>query len=586
MRNERRKWSRAATLVVVILLMLMLAVLSKALVNIVTSKALQSRQYQERVSAGFVLKAAILDSQTELSLDPGWNTGFQQKPLGDIPGEYTVSFGPSVNNMASSVAADGPRGEGTVPPFSAELTVSAQVGGTTRAANVVISKTVTELVPYALTASGRVRLQGDVRISGIANLIEPEARPAGVHSNRSDETGTLISWQKLSGGDQAQISGVVSVGSENSGAIDFDSGADVVGGFRLDEPVKPFPEIDILGLVAAKSASPPFIPTIGTTVLGSGEYFSAGDVVLNGDLLLSSGTLYINGDLTVNGTISGRGAVYTTGRTSFKGDSNVVCSNDNGVALFSRGAVELTGYDGSAYLADLAASDSTFETHLDDTQQALAEVKSILASSSPADIVEGGSAHDDLDDARMIIGQDSGGNNAGRMADIVASQPSSSIQSFVHRKLVWLEKIFAGDDNNRYNATTPSSEVVANWREGGGDLAGIMDGAMDELDQDMMATLQGLVGQFDFDKLGISYFQGLIYTNGYIYCANEIHVVGSIWAVDNGSQSSVLVGGEVLEPGDVFLSNNTQLVYNEDYVLNPGGIGVVTPLRRASWIEP
>ncbi len=94
------------------------------------------------------------------------------------------------------------------------------------------------------------------------------------------------------------------------------------------------------------------------------------------------------------------------------------------------------------------------------------------------------------------------------------------------------------------------------------------------------------VNSLTYDRLGSSYFQGLVYTNGFVYSANDVHVVGALIANDDGSQTGEVLAGVQLEPGDIFLTKGASLTYNQEYFSSPegGSAGASGALAVTAWI--
>ncbi len=102
------------------------------------------------------------------------------------------------------------------------------------------------------------------------------------------------------------------------------------------------------------------------------------------------------------------------------------------------------------------------------------------------------------------------------------------------------------------------------------------------LNQQLQVTLRT-----DYDRMGESYFKGLVYSNGAIYAGHEVTIVGALYTEDDKSQGPVVLDGVPLQPGDVHLGKGTRLTYVkamfEDGIPSlgaAGALGVVTWISR------
>ena len=599
---------RGVALMMIMLLMVVLVAMLKAVTQLAHTDSFQARGHYERTLATYAAEAAAQDALEQLANDSSWTAGFHQKQLSDVRAHYTIRFadsgGESVNNIGEAVPADGPRGPGTVPPFTADLVITVQAGSLTKKFEVLAAADgVREevLVAHSLAASGRLRMRGNVQVDGIRTLSSDATSSAGIHSNYSG-TEAAISWEPIDPADEAVIEGQVST---TGAAIDF-APNHTVGSFVTDAPTLDPPPIDIPGEIAAASGAPaPPIVSFGTTTLAGQNYYQGGDLTINGDLELDDGGLYVSGNLTVNGSISGKGAIYVAGQTAFQGDSELLTNNDAGVAVYSRGNIQLTGFRGSEYLDALAASDPVIDNHWSQAKATFNDMQSMMQSESPMDLLDDWRT---LQEMSRSLADPDGPTHAGRENDSVGqllnhvrAQPAGSTRDFLITKLETVREIYGEPNRNpRY--------IVRDWERGNtSDMQGLFRAILSEAngggwgwgcpicnpDQPgntgLMEQMINLTNQISYDRIGSAYFQGLLYTNGSIYAAHEVNIVGSARAHSDGSQVNATVGGVDLAPGDIFLDSGISMTFNEQYqqlqdvALNGPGSGSAT-IR--AWLEP
>ncbi|MBI3928036.1 MAG: hypothetical protein HY319_21010 [Armatimonadetes bacterium] len=593
---------RGVALVIVLLLGLVMITMLKALVIGSRSRTFQTRVQHDRIACLYVTEAGLADALTRLEADPDWVEGFLEKSMPRVDGSYTITFhtgagavgaDESVNNLSNPSPADGFLGPLTVPPQTAELVLKARVGQAERVVAATIGRGESPVYPYAMMSSRNIVLRGDVRIDGIKSNETQEPTPAGIHSNRSDPSPDIITWSGEPG-QRAQISGEVSVSSQELSSIDFGddpSAYSVTGGFSAGAPKKTIPEQDIPTLIAANNSLPaPEVVPLGLTELASGKYFQDGDLVLQGDLELGDATLYVDGDLKVNGSISGTGAVYVGGESHLKGDARVLTTNNNGVALFSQGSVYLQGFDGTEYLEDLASTDPQVSVYLKDIKETMQDLQALFDTRPPAELIDGTSGELAVELRRRVLGddtqsspvwQDRTRNASAKLAAVLQTQPAGPTRDFLLKRLDHFERIF-GDDEEQLR---PPRITVQDWQDGTYRYYGYLDAVLFMRDVTLVPEMTNVIRQLDYDKLGTSHFQGIIYTNGFIHASQEVNVLGAVWVQDNYTQSARVVDGRELFPGDIYLDDGVRLTLNEDYIQTGGGVYGASPLAVRSWIE-
>ncbi len=579
MRNRR-----GAALLTVILATLVLACMVKALVLLGQRGAFQGRRDLGKAQLVSLSEAGVADVQSELAQELDWATGLSKR----MPsGTYTVTFGPtsSVNNMLNkNGSVDGPRGPSTVPPRTADILVVAEADGVKRTVEVLLQKRFMKETPFAMHASGKIRLVGDVRVDGIKNLggANPTIIPAGIHSNLADPNATdIITY--TNGGDadkRGVVTGKVSCVSPNPNALRLENLQSE--GEKRGDSKAPDPPIDIDAEITANRSRPAPVIESGTTTLAPGtKSFHQGNLEINGDLNLDEANLYVSGNLTVNGAITGKGAVYVGGKTAFRGDSKVLANNDQGIALLSKGSVELAGFDGTAYLNGVLGS----SPNLTETRRYLAQMADIAA-----DPVASGGGQTTNGPIRALMQSLNGlrsrftgtTQHVGVLTSLIEElegRPGTDAQKrFMVKKLKTVNGFF-DDFGGGYGRSKQGA-----WLAGG-----LAPGALDEeiantgpgADRVWWEVTRSL-HQMDLNRLGSSYFQGIIYTNGSIHATNEVGVVGAVWARDNGSQTAE--GGR--QPGDIVLENGVKLTMVERYVTGEsGGASTVGYPTVMSWTE-
>jgi len=592
----------------IMLCMFVMLIMIKALVAVVHSRANNSRLYVQRAQAQCLVEAAAARVRHELARDPDWQ-GTVEDSLPEMRGSWSVSFGKgpelSVNNMRSSASADGPRGKKTVPPYTVDLVVRAEVEGAQHNVELLITKK-SLLNPYGLTASGRIRMKGEVRIDGAKSLGGAPSR-AGLRSYLPNEDAEdVVRWRPGAKGGEAVISGDVSTVSKSDKAIDFgpDPAAYSVGAFRPGSPPKPLPDVDILAEIAEHTGEPQdSIKKTGTAVI-KGKVYHDGDLDLNGDLRLKDGTLYVDGDLKVNGSIKGIGAVYVAGQTKFKGDAVIHTDEQKGVALYSHGSVKLSGFDGDAFMAALAKDEPAVGT-------LYGKLNSGLTAGENLD------NRDVRQLSALTVKMASDDGILDQLKGYVKDSKPSGARDFMVEKLKFMETVF--DDGKKGaksvladvdgtealgawigdglgDTTVPGADMILSLFGGGSTVSPYtqtvfamvgMDGPTDTLKKGKIGKklekLMNSASQISFDKIGMSYFRGAVHTNGYLYASNEVSIVGLVWVDDDGTQKPGLTpDGDTIKPGDIHLADGVDLLLDEEYL----AAGPLAPIRLNAWLGP
>lgn len=326
----------------------LLAMMVLALLMVVRPKLFLSQTQADQTASLYLAELAIADAMTQLEASPDWTGGFLDKQIPGVRGSYTLSFntgsGPftdldSINNYDSR-HRDSYRGEGTLRRGQALLVATASVGKASRTVEALV-EIGGGLPPLEvpILADGVIFLQGTSLVEGVRSLSDQTRVEAGVHSNTTASNPDLVNLSESTA--TTSIDGLISSSGANPGAINLGAyGPNHTAGTQTATPVKPFPPVDILSQISAKTAAPGLPgPIAGVTVLNasaSPDFFHLGDLSINGDLRLNGASLYVNGKLDVNGSIEGHGSVYVADSTTFKGSSKVVSFSPDKVALYSQ----------------------------------------------------------------------------------------------------------------------------------------------------------------------------------------------------------------------------------------------------------
>lgn len=577
---KSRKGSALAT---VLLASLALFTLLKVLIIVSHGSGFRSRTHQDRLLAGYAMEAGAADAISHLNDFSGWVVGFEHQKMPHCEAWYSLHFAPSgsspgpldsVNNLGGTAPVDGPRGPATVPPGCADLVVIAGAGAIERRCLVFVTSNLSQSFSTGLLSSNRILMSGDVDVSGITDLETGQSVNADLHSNKPGTDTGVIQWD---GTGSCNIQGKVSATSNSAGAIQM-PGANIVGGTQTNAAAKPAPAVDIPALIAANSGQTPLtVPPVGSATVSAGTYYINGDLSIDGDLLLQGAEIYVTGNVRVNGSLGGSGKIYSNGQTRLQGDTQL--SGADGLALFSRGSVELSGFNGTEYLDAMSAADPAFAGLSSQLQNTLQQMQDMFASTPAVQMLGSGALHDRMETLMGDLGGAYRGNNlAGQVASLLATKPAGRTRDFMIQKMRDLQRI--GDDGN--------GTGQQHWEAGDHRHAGVLNEALHQADPALLKNVAAALAQYDINQLGSTFFQGTIYTNGYIYAGNDVTVVGAVVANDNGSQAPGMVDGQLLEPGDIVLKRSVQFTLNQQAAEALGGPGpapATGEVRQKSWIE-
>jgi hypothetical protein len=570
---------------------------------------------------------AILQQRLEASTDFGSfaeTANSEATPFGTGVYSYRWDSSHCINNLKGNTPVAGPYGD--IPPRSAYLKVEGEALGHVETIECVIGRKDSDFITSALVASGKIFFAGDVEITGERSHDHLTKIPSDVISNYAKDswTGTVPLHYERKAGDSARIDGVVRSASPRPDAISSDLRAAADEALTDQAPV-PLANIDVAAEVRSRSSydAP---PAMGGEI--SGNLYQSGNYMVPGDLVLNDANLYVDGNLTVIGSISGRGSVYASGSTTFSGDS-MVASQDTGVALYSQGNVTLTGFDGSQFMdAFTAAAGGDYPAMWQQAKLNMGLISDYLDSGDPRYLRVYNSDSDyfwgsEIGKLINILSNDADlsvsphptlptsqvkKNSLYHLGKLLEGQSSPSGR-FMHDKMKALRsgpatKGYPPSFNNLTGAlgiTYYSPTHVQEMREFL-ETGALTDGNLNHFIWVKVSRLEGnpqyaavtdpevdlglrkitnWMRNYEYDKLGSSYFKGAIYTRGALYAANEVTVVGSIAVVADPSQADntpafTPVDGVSLRPGDVHLANGTNITHVADLIpgSQPGGARV------------
>lgn len=381
---------KGMALITILMMVIILVMLLTAMVGLNSNNLLYSRNYYERTAALSAAESGVAFALYALQEDPLWapDTFEQETGAGKFiiqfykPG-YTPEFF-SYNNLGCGTEGDAFDGT-KVAPETVDLLVTGLSGNVRKIVRVILSRSV---INDAGRCTGLVNVKADeFRI--LKTITPKDPTESGLfHSNCAGGPAGLQSEAIFIDPSTTVIS--------NGGVIS--AVGDIAPVTTADTTIKPnsvpknIPNIDISDIVTAAVGSNPNCQTGGTykvSLDGSGQYklfcdgseisvpgmrieegtlIVSGDVAFTGDvefifdvpdsdihnagiLLEKSGdfypSIYIQSNntksesLNIYGKVEGNGSIYTTGETQFIMETNLVASEDPGVALLSEGDVKI-----------------------------------------------------------------------------------------------------------------------------------------------------------------------------------------------------------------------------------------------------
>lgn len=591
MSHQRRGFALISTF----LFLGMLFMMAVSMILMSRQRIYAGMSQHHQTQALYTAEAGLARAQVALENDIDW-PGITDGTIDGMRGTYTVTFGngkyDSVNNIGGLTSANSYRGAGTVPQNHALIIVNANVSGHRYTLEALVEGTASAgHMSDAILASGRIESKGDLHIDGISALDDAAEVDGSIQSNEPSGS-NLVTWD---GSGSAVITGAVGSGSPSSSAISM-PGASILGGSELNSTAV-IPNYDVGTEVdnnSGHSAMPS--PSGGTVTLTGGDY-SFGGGTISGDVVLKNdATLYISNDVTIQGTIRGSGSVWVKGTTKLKGDAEVTSHAEQTVSLYSKGSVVLTGFDGSEYLDDVLSGSSGLQQKLQDVEDAVAIVQDTVDGNpnmtDPAKLPHrypGETVTNRIWDFSAVVGDHgfaqliNGTNRSNLLSDIkshVDGLPAGETRDFVSRRLNKLNMAFGSYDD--ISGGLEEAEALNNYNSPAPDTTGIIDAVLTEakygnpaemaIANDLWPETINIIKQVNYDKLGTSYFQGAIYTQGAFVANNEVQVLGAIIAEGHGNTPETFTLNRypnstfnvTVQPGDVYLGKRTRVTYVEE----------------------
>lgn len=601
---------RGLALIYVLLITIPLVMILSAALSLVGHGTFTSLTYQDRMEAFYAAEAGVVYALEQLEQQTATSPWTPNNLVVDMPngrGRFEISFGPSVNNLGASASADGPRGPGTVPADSVDLIVTGRAGAAERTIEAIIQRSGSIRIDDAIVAAGKVDLEGDIQIQGIQDIDDWTLLEAGVHSNYDVDEPDVVTWDGASISAVDGISGNITTVSENPGAINV-AGLGTVGGDLLTgEEQRPLKKYDVETKIDNHSGAPvpPAPDATGTVTLTNGDFYVGSDYLLNGQIKLENANLYVKGDLQVTGSISGLGSVYVSQNTTFRGTATLINPDPDmdqdsevGVGLFSKGNVELSGYNGEQYMEELIATlppgDDVVRSW-NDSKRALDEMSALLDANGWDGLDSQEKAQ--FDSYRRVLGQEeslggaippwaSGRERLRILRDALQTEPPSNTRNFLIDKFGELADYYdAAASFYPGSGMSIKEQAVLDFLTTG-TTKGILDSSLDikygggppHLAIAFRSAAAG-VQRLQFDGLGESYFQGVVYSEGYVKASSHVTVVGGILV--NGERGP----GSGLQPGDVKIENGATVCFPVDLFKSGRGVGGTGQLGVRSWIS-
>ena len=190
------------------------------------------------------------------------------------------------------------------------------------------------------------------------------------------------------------------------------------------------------------------------------------------------------------------------------------------------------------------------------------------------------------------------GDLVGNLSLAVQAQPPGPTRDFLINKLDQIALTFEGCMDNPLVAGLPNDStsrqiIIDAWNSNPDNqrlgFVGIFDSVIDNGDNGAMAQLINITNQIDYDKVGSSYFQGLVYTNGFVHARNEVNIIGALMADGDTSLPTAIINGQTTRPGDLILEDGVKVTFVEEFfdgqgsgisIASSGTLGVETWLGR------
>lgn len=605
---------KAFALIYFLLISAIVLIVTGTIVMMCRRQLFFSRVGLDQNRALYAAESGVSTAIAQLERNNSWTAGFLATSTPDNQATYTVRFNSSesINNLAGASAVASYRGPNTVPAHGALLVVEGQAGVAKQVVEVLVVPGVSPLQSSAISATGQVKLGGDVAVDGVRSLNDLTSVPADIHSNRE------ITGLQISSSGTLNVSGNVTSSSQSPAATAIQlSGTVTVGSQVSQVPAKRFPHVNIDALVSDQVGNPgPAVPVApGAFSLNGGNNYYSGDVVIQGDLeLKSNAKMFVAGNLTVNGSVKGTGTLVVKGQTSLYGDADVSVSSSEYISVLSKGHVVLQGFQGQSYMNGLTGAAAN---QWADLQFGLGKISDYLRSNAglaPAAMMTQMQADDGLlDSYQRIIGTGSGSwasltpayntvaNRASSAGTALALKAAvgvggpTSAPTFLANRFQRLDDIFRicwearGGAAGRYTADTLMGNYAL-W-----DPA--VDGGLFDSIQSFgtvgtaarvqtLHDVQQMIGQYDFNRLGAANFKGLVYTSGAFVAHSDVVVMGAVIVNGDASVGPLTVGPNTYQPGDFVTTDTSHFTYVDDIfkngVQNLGGGGALDIKR---WVN-
>lgn len=612
------RWGdRGFALFVTLLMSVVVVMLLSATIFSARGGSVFTQDYHAKTAAFCAAESGLAILQQRLETPDYASPADELTPFGTGRYRYNFGTGGCINNLGGDLPVPGPYGD--VPAHSAYIKIEGEANGHIETIECVLGRKETDFITSAVVASGKITFDGDISIAGERSHDHLTQLPADVISNYDKD------WAPgnpplfyVQGSHSAKIEGVVRSASSSNSAISTDL-RNAADDALTDQAPVPLANIDVAAEVASKSSYDAPSPMGGTL---SGNLYQSTNYSVPGDLVLDDANLYVKGNLTVVGSISGRGSIYVSGDTTFSGDS-MVASTDSGVALYSQGNVSLTGFDGSQFMDILThAKGGEWPAVWDQAKLDLGLIAGYLESGNDAHLRVASTNPNDFwgtDVGKMI---NILSNTAGLDASPHPTLPKAQVQTNVLYRLgllldgqtstagqFMLKKIKAlrsGPVNKGSDPVNPVNLTGALGINYGSTNQGLVDRMDDFLETGVVgdcifnhfiwvkaARISGnttlynevttpevdlairkmtnWIRNYDYDKLGSSYFKGAIYTRGALYADHEVTIVGSVAVVADPRTADQAADfkptdGVKLRPGDLYLGNGTNITYVADLI--------------------
>jgi hypothetical protein len=562
-------------------------------------------QDQHSVAAFYAADSGVAEALSRWQDNKNWAPALYTGTLNNGNSRFEIRFGAahSVNNLEGDAPRSSYRGAGSVPPYQALLVVTGFAGSRTRVLEVMVARGGLFPPGAALMTQERLTMQGDVTVTAVRSLADNAPQAADVSILNDADTSNHASWD---GNGAINVDGAFNSNSDNAGAIPANIAAANVSAVRRSQHNAPPRNLRIADRVSeALSAGYPQPALTGpSTTLAPGNYTLSNPGMYNGDLVLNGCNLYVSGDFRLNGSVRGNGSVFVTGATEMKGSAVITGQDNAGVALYSAGDVTLRGFNGSQFLSSFMAGAGadengvTYSEHLNNFRtyssrmlQAVADgmsAPSLLGNYSrfgntPG--VQSGSMSDfDAWYAPLIadIGWDNY-NNTGvpairtnptrRLTVALENGAASPSRDFLLKKFRELRPMPTDVTTIQTQVMHPSaSQGLLGSRPVSSGIGGVdlnqIDGFVDALragaDNGLFDILNDAVNnttlvptwerqqlyhralstfrEMDFDRPGMAFFQGIVYTEGNFLAEDELRIVGAMYAVGPHSRVTLRNG--------------------------------------------